>query len=96
VAHVDYLRVVRLLPLAPELTEMSIEFLFLPETLAEPQHDITGAVEFTNIVMSEDAEICEVNQRGLHSLPHEKGVLMPEEYAIRQFQDWVRSELTRP
>jgi Rieske 2Fe-2S family protein len=96
VAHVDYVRVVRLLPLAPELTEMSIEFLFLPETLAEPQRDITGAVEFTNIVMSEDAEICEVNQRGLHSLPHEKGVLMPEEYAIRQFQDWVRSELTRP
>ena len=96
VAHVDYVRVVRLLPLGPELTEMSIEFLFLPETLAEPKHDITGAVEFTNIVMSEDAEICEVNQRGLHSLPHEKGVLMPEEYAIRQFQDWVRSELTRP
>ena len=96
VAHVDYVRVVRLLPLGPELTEMSIEFLFLPETLAEPKHDITGAVEFTNIVMSEDAEICEVNQRGLHSLPHENGVLMPEEYAIRQFQDWVRSELTRP
>jgi glycine betaine catabolism A len=96
VAHVDYVRVVRLLPLGPELTEMSIEFLFLPETLAEPKHDISGAVEFTNIVMSEDAQICEVNQRGLHALPHAKGVLMPEEYAIRQFQDWVRAELTRP
>jgi Rieske 2Fe-2S family protein len=96
VAHVDYVRVVRLLPLAAELTEMSIEFLFLPETLAAPQPDIARAVEFTNIVMSEDAEICEVNQRGLHALPHAKGVLMPEEYAIRQFQDWVRAELTRP
>ena len=96
VTHVDYVRVVRLLPLGPELTEMSIEFLFLPETLADPQRDISGAVEFTNIVMSEDAEICEVNQRGLHALPHQQGVLMPEEYAIRQFQDWVRSELSRP
>ncbi len=95
VTHVDYVRVVRLLPLGPELTEMSIEFLFLPETL-EQKHDITGAVEFTNIVMSEDAEVSELNQRGLRAAPHEKGVLMPEEYAIRQFQDWVRAELSRP
>jgi glycine betaine catabolism A len=96
VTHVDYVRVVRLLPLGPELTEMSIEFLFLPETLADPKCDISRAVEFTNMVMSEDAEISEVNQRGLHAVAHQQGVLMPEEYAIRQFQDWVRAELTRP
>jgi glycine betaine catabolism A len=96
VAHVDYVRVVRLLPLGPERTDMSIEFLFLPETLADPAHIIENAVEFTNIVMSEDAEICEVNQRGLHALAHAQGVLMPEEYALRQFHDWVRAELTRP
>jgi glycine betaine catabolism A len=95
VTHVDYVRVVRLLPLGPELTEMSIEFLFLPETLSDPQRDISGAVEFTNIVMSEDAEVSELNQRGLHAVAHAQGVLMPEEYAIRQFQDWVRAELTR-
>ena len=95
VAHVDYVRVVRLRPLGPERTEMSIEFLFLPETLADPKRDLMNVVEFTNIVMSEDAEICELNQRGLRALPHAGGVLMPEEYAIRQFQNWVRSELTR-
>jgi Rieske 2Fe-2S family protein len=95
VAHVDYVRVVRLRPLGAERTEMSIEFLFLPETLADPKRDLMNAVEFTNIVMSEDAEICELNQRGLRALPHAGGVLMPEEYAIRQFHSWVRSELTR-
>ncbi len=95
VAHLDYMRIVRILPLGPERTEMSIEFLFLPETLADPQHDISGAVEFTQGVMSEDAQICEVNQRGLHALAHERGVLMPEEYVIQQFQEWVRSELAR-
>jgi|SRR5579863_500826 len=95
VAHVDYVRVVSLRPLGPERTRMDIEFLFLPETLKSPQRDLMNAVEFTNIVMSEDAAICEVNQRGLHALPHAKGVLMPEEYAIRQFQDWVRAELAR-
>jgi Rieske 2Fe-2S family protein len=96
VAHVDYVRVVRLLPLAPELTEMTIEFLFLPQTLSDARHNIMNAVEFTDIVMSEDAAICELNQQGLHALPHAAGVLMPEEYAIRQFQDWVRAELARP
>jgi glycine betaine catabolism A len=96
VAHVDYLRVVRLLPLGPEHTAMSIEFLFLPETLADSRHNIMNAVEFTDIVMSEDAAICELNQRGLHALPHASGVLMPEEYAIRQLQEWVRAELARP
>ena len=45
--------------------------------------------------MSEDAAICELNQRGLHALPHTAGVLMPEEYAVRQFQDWVRGQLSR-
>ena len=45
--------------------------------------------------MSEDAAICEVNQQGLHALPHHAGVLMPEEYAVRQFQDWVRAQLQR-
>ena len=95
VAHLDYVRVVRLLPLGPERTDMRIEFLFMPETLADPSSDINKAVEFTNIVMSEDADVCALNQRGLRSLAHANGVLMPEEYAIRQFQDWVRAELTR-
>jgi Rieske 2Fe-2S family protein len=95
-AHIDYVRVVRLLPLGPERTAMSIEFLFLPETLADPARDLSRAIEFTDLVMSEDAAICEVNQRGLRALPHKAGVLMPEEYVLRQFHDWVRSQLSRP
>jgi glycine betaine catabolism A len=94
-AHVDYVRVVRLLPLGPEHTAMSIEFLFLPETLADPTRDLSRAIEFTDLVMSEDAAICEVNQRGLRALPHSAGVLMPEEYVVRQFHDWVRAQLSR-
>jgi hypothetical protein len=31
----------------------------------------------------------------LHALAHTRGVLMPEEYVIQQFQDWVRNELAR-
>jgi Rieske 2Fe-2S family protein len=45
--------------------------------------------------MTEDAQICELNQRGLHAAPHAHGVLMPEEYMIAQFHDWVLAELSR-
>jgi len=86
---------VRVRPLAPERTELTIEFLCLAQTLSERGGDLARAIEFTDGVMSEDAAICEVNQRGLRALPHAAGVLMPEEYAVRQFQDWVRAQLQR-
>ena len=41
-------------------------------------------------VLEEDAGVCEINQRGLHSSRHEAGVLMPEEYDIHRFHEWVR------
>jgi Rieske 2Fe-2S family protein len=93
VGHMDYVRIVRLLPLAPEQTELTVEFLVLPETLRDPACDLSRAVEFTQAVMQEDADACELNQRGLRSAPHQHGVLMPEEYLVAGFQDWVRKQL---
>jgi Rieske 2Fe-2S family protein len=95
VGHVDYVRVVRLRPLGPEQTEMRVEYLFSAETLASPDFDMRNVVEFTNLVMTEDADVCELNQRGLRAAPHVRGVVMPEEYVIRQFHEWVAAELTR-
>jgi Rieske 2Fe-2S family protein len=95
VGHVDYVRVVRLLPLAPERTRMRVEYLFSPDTLASADCDLRNVVEFTNLVMTEDADVCELNQQGLHAGPHSRGVVMPEEYLIRQFHDWVAAELSR-
>ncbi len=95
VGHIDYVRVVRLRPLGPEQTEMRVEYLFSQETLASPDFDMRNVVEFTNLVMTEDADVCELNQRGLHAGPHVRGVVMPEEYVIRQFHEWVAAELTR-
>lgn len=95
VGHVDYVRVVRLLPLGPERTELRVEYLFSQQSLADPNFHMRNVVEFTNTVMTEDADVCELNQRGLHAGPHARGVVMPEEYAIRQFHEWVRAELAR-
>ena len=93
VGHPDYVRIVRIRPLAPERTEMHVEYLFAGETLADPSINIGKALEFANRVMTEDAQICELNQRGMHSMPHGHGILMPEEYLVLQFQDWVRAQL---
>jgi Rieske 2Fe-2S family protein len=95
VGHVDYVRVVRLLPLGPERSQLRVEYLFSPDTLASADFDMSNVVDFTNLVMTEDADVCELNQQGLHAGPHVRGVVMPEEYVIRQFHTWVASELAR-
>jgi Rieske 2Fe-2S family protein len=72
---------------------MCVEYLFAAQTRADPRFDMSNAVEFANRVMTEDAQICELNQQGLHAAPHRHGVLMPEEYLVLQFQDWIRAQL---
>ena len=46
-------------------------------------------------VLEEDAGVCEINQKGLHARPHKAGVLMPEEYDLHRFHEWVRAEHAR-
>jgi len=90
VGHVDYVRYVRLVPLGPERTELVAEWLFAPEALAEAER-VEAIVRFGSLVLDQDAGICEVNQRGLHCRRHEAGALMPEEYDIARFHEWVRA-----
>lgn len=92
VGHPDYVRVVRIRPLEPESTELRIEYLFAAETLADPAFDLGEVTGFAGQVLAEDAFVCELNQAGLRALPHREGVLMPEEYAIARFHDWLLAE----
>ncbi len=89
VGHVDYVRTVRLLPLGPERTELTAEWLF-PEIPAADALD--NIVSFGIQVLEEDAGVCEINQKGLHSRRFEAGVLMPEEYELYRFHQWVRDQ----
>jgi len=93
VAHADYVRIVRLMPLGPERTEIQVEWLFSEETLADETAQISRAVDFVKTVLNEDAHASELNQKGLRSLRHKKGTLMAEEYAVHDFQNWVRAHL---
>jgi Rieske 2Fe-2S family protein len=95
VGHVDYMRIVRLRPLGPEQTELRAEWLFTPEALADPKTDVASTASFAKLVMQQDADACELNQKGLRSLRHAEGVLMPEEHYLKRFQDWVREAVAR-
>jgi Rieske 2Fe-2S family protein len=90
---VDHVRSSRLLPLGPETMELEIQWLFPKETLANPAADISRACDFSAQVMSEDAAVCELTQRGLHAAPHKQGHLLPEDYDVYRFQQWVRGQL---
>ena len=89
-AHPDYMRIVRILPLGPERTELKAEWLFPAATLEDPDFDMANIVDFAKLVMEQDGEISEINQKGLHALPHRHGVLMPEEHYVAQFYEWYR------
>jgi Rieske 2Fe-2S family protein len=95
IGHVDYVRVVSLRPTGPEATELTAEWLFAPEALSSPGFDLDNIVSFGAEVLEEDAAVCELNQRGQHSARHKAGVLMAEEYDIKRFHDWVRSQHAR-
>ena len=90
VAHADFVRAVSLNALGPERTELRAEFLFAPETLAAPGFDPKPVVDFATLVMLQDGAACEMNQRGLHSSRYSHGTLMPQEFEVHRFHEWIR------
>jgi Rieske 2Fe-2S family protein len=93
VAHVDYVRAVSLRPLGPERTELRAEWLFTPETLAAPGFDLEDVTDFAATVIAEDGIASEMNQRGLKAQGFKAGRLMPQEFDVYRFQQWVRGQL---
>ena len=89
VAHVDYVRAVRLEPTGPATTRLVAEWYFAPETLAQPGFRAQSVAEFAMLVLEQDAEAAEMNQRGFASPSYKRGTLMPEEFDIRRFHQWV-------
>ena len=93
VAHVDYVRCVRLQPLGPERTRLVAEWYFSPETLAQPGFDAGEVAAFAKIVLEQDGDAAEMNQRGIRSPSYTRGRLMPQEFDIHRFHQWVLSEM---
>ena len=89
VAHIDYVRAVRLEPTGPETTRLTAEWLFPPETLAQPGFDAAKVASFATLVLDQDGAAAEMNQRGIRSPAHTRATLMPQEFDIARFHQWV-------
>lgn len=96
VAHVDYVRAVSLRPVGPNETELTAEWFFPSETLVAKNFDLANVVDFATTVMMEDGAACELNQRGLHNKRYTQGTLMPQEFDVFNFHQWVREKLGEP
>jgi Rieske 2Fe-2S family protein len=48
---------------------------------------------FAKIVLGQDGDAAEMNQRGLRSPAFTRGRLMPEEYEIHRFHKWVTQQM---
>ncbi|HMS93609.1 MAG TPA: SRPBCC family protein, partial [Tabrizicola sp.] len=93
VAHLDYVRATRVVPMGPERTRLIAEWYFLPETLAQPGFDAEAVAAFAKIVIVQDGEASATNQRGMRSPAFKAARLMPEEYEIHRFHQWVLAEM---
>jgi Rieske 2Fe-2S family protein len=96
VAHVDYVRAVRIEPLSPEHTRLTAEWYFPQATLDQPGFDAAKVAAFASLVLTQDGAAAEMNQRGLRSPAFVRGRLMPEEYEIHRFHQWIKARMAHP
>jgi Rieske 2Fe-2S family protein len=82
VAHVDYVRTVRVLPLGPQQTRLIVDWYVHRDVLGHPALDVERLTAFASQVVSEDAR-------------HERGVLLEVEDYVYEFEQWVRRRLGR-
>jgi len=93
VGHPDYVRSVRIVPTGPESVELVIDWL-LPESVTDPDPQKLASIQdLALLVIDQDSEVCELNQQGLRSHPHREGMLVPQEYELWDFHEWLRSRL---
>jgi len=91
VAHADYVRSVRVVPAAPEQTELEVDWLVHPDALSAAKAQVERLTEFGRRVVLEDARVCELNQLGLRNRAHREGMLMPQEFDVRGFHEWLEA-----
>jgi Rieske 2Fe-2S family protein len=93
VAHPDYVRSVRILPRGPERVELTVDWLLPPGVAATHADALEKMAELGRLVVAQDGRVCELNQQGLRSRRHRRGVLMPQEASLHEFHEWLRSRL---
>ena len=94
VAHPDYVRSVRIMPTGPEQIELTVDWLLAPGSPSSIAEELERMFELGRLVVAQDGRVCELNQQGLRSRRHRAGVLMPQEHALAEFHEWLKSRLS--
>lgn len=93
VGHPQYVRSVRVSPIDPERTRLTISWLLLPGVAESYPQELEHMMSLARLVIAQDGRACEFNQQGLHCRRHENGVLVPQEDGVAWVHDWVRARL---
>lgn len=93
VGHPDYVRVVRIQPSGPESIELAVDWLLPKGYEVNDPADLEPIYELVRLVIRQDGEVCELNQKGIHSRRHSEGMLVPQEFELWHFHEWIRSRL---
>lgn len=89
----DHVIIHRMFPLAADRTQVICDWLYLPGVV-ESGKDVDRSVELFHRVNTQDFEACERCQPAMSSKIYaDGGVLVPSEFHIGQFHEWVQARL---
>ncbi|MEM7281817.1 MAG: aromatic ring-hydroxylating dioxygenase subunit alpha [Pseudomonadota bacterium] len=92
-AHRDYVRCVRIVPIDPTQTRLEVDWLVAPEQALGDFQMMEAAFALSETVLDQDQTVCELNQLGIQNDAHQQGVLVPQEYRLWDFHEWLRQKL---
>ncbi len=92
----DHVAAFTLWPEGAERTTIVCDFLFHPEEIARAAFDPSDAVEFWDLVNTQDWTICQSVQAGMHSRAFRYGYYAPMEDASLDIRRYVAERLRAP
>jgi Rieske 2Fe-2S family protein len=83
-----------LFPKGPNLTTMTMEFMFDPAVIDAPGFDPTPIIAFNELVAEQDNAVCERVHQGVSSMAFDHGVLSPKDDQVIAFTQHYRHTMT--
>ncbi len=93
--HPDYLMIHRSWPVTPSHSRVENEFYFAPEAIAAPDFDPSDAIDLWDEINRQDWAVCQLAQEGMGSRAWNGGRYSDQEELVRDFDEFVVSELRR-
>ena len=94
--HPDYVMLHILWPQSPHQTRIVCQWLFHPDTLAQPDFDPSDAVALWDLTNRQDWEICELTQLGVSSRSYTPGLYSSQESLLAAIDQEVLQALGHP